>query len=234
MVTWEFWAHLTGNTLLLTGIALVTALPLALGTAIYLHLFAGHGARRRWLRLGLELLAAVPSVLVGLLGFWFLVVRLDLGWSLLSGGLTLAVMLLPGLAVTAEAALAAVPTSRRAASLALGADTAQTLWRVDLPGALPGILAGVVLALARGVGETAVVLLTVGTSWGPHLAPLPERLAEPGRSLAVQLYLLATEGGDPHVTWQCAGLLVLVGLLTMGAARAVGSWQNLPGNFIRP
>lgn len=221
---------LLANTLWLTGLALAVALPLALGIAIHLHLFDRSGLRRQLIRLGLQGLAAVPSVLLGLLGFWLLVVRLKLGWSLLSGGLTLGIMLLPGLAATAEAALAGVPAARREASLALGADLGQTLWQVDLPAALPGLIAGVVLALARAVGETAVVLLTVGTAWGPSGAAGLQRLLLPGRSLAVQLYLLATEGGETRLTWLCALLLVLVGLLAMLLVRAFMP-RRPSGNF---
>lgn len=219
------WEHLLLNTLALAGLALALALPLALGTAVYLHLFARTRVLRRLLRLGLQLLAAVPSVLIGLLGFWLLVVRLGLGWSLLSGGLTLGIMLLPGLAATTEAALAEVPAGQREASLALGADVAQTLRHVDLPAALPGMLAGVVLAVARAVGETAVVLLTVGTAWGPQGLG-GERLLEPGRTLAVELYLLATEGGSAAATWRCALLLVGVGVVATVLTRLLGSRRS--------
>ncbi|MFZ5815625.1 MAG: phosphate ABC transporter permease PstA [Bacillota bacterium] len=188
----------------LTAGALALALPLGLGTALYLQEYAPPGRLVATLRALVETLAGVPSILFGLFGYALFVVRLGWGWSLLSGGATLALMLLPTIIRTSEEALAAVPRSLREGAAALGATRWQAVRRVVLKAAAPGMLTGAMLALGRALGETAAVLLTAGSDLAMPLSPL-----EPGRSMAVHLYILATEGLSDGRAYATALALVL-------------------------
>lgn len=200
----------------LTAGALALALPLGLGTALYLQEYARPGRLVSLIRTATETLAGVPSILFGLFGFSLFVVRLGWGWSLLSGSVTLTLMLLPTIIRTSEEAIAAVPAALREAAAALGATRWETIRRVVLRSAAPGILTGAVLALGRALGETAAVLLTAGSDLALPLSPL-----QPGRSLAVHLYILATEGLSDGRAYATA--LVLVAAVLM---------VNLPANLL--
>ncbi|MFZ5827143.1 MAG: phosphate ABC transporter permease PstA [Bacillota bacterium] len=173
----------------LTTGAMALALPLGVGTALYLQEYARPGRLVEAIRSLTETLAGVPSILFGLFGFSLFVVRLGWGWSLLSGSLTLALMLLPTVIRTSEEALAAVDRALREGAAALGATRWETVRRVVLRRAAPGILTGAILALGRALGETAAVLLTAGSDLAMPISP-----TDPGRSMAVHLYILATEG----------------------------------------
>jgi phosphate transport system permease protein len=200
----------------LTAGALALALPLGLGTALYLQEYAPPGHLVSLIRTATETLAGVPSILFGLFGFALFVVRLGWGWSLLSGSVTLTLMLLPTIIRTSEEAIAAVPAALREAAAALGATRWETIRRVVLRSAAPGILTGAVLALGRALGETAAVLLTAGSDLALPLSPL-----EPGRSLAVHLYILATEGLSDGRAYATALVLVVAVLMV-----------NLPANLL--
>ncbi|MEW8979139.1 MAG: phosphate ABC transporter permease PstA [Symbiobacterium sp.] len=200
------------STLWLAAGAMALALPLGLGTALWLVEYAPPGRFVGAVRTLTEALAGVPSILFGLFGFALFVVRLGWGPSLLAGSATLALMLLPTIIRTSEEAVAAVPRSLREGAAALGATRWDAIRLVVLPQAAPGILTGAMLALGRAVGETAAVLLTAGTDLSIPRSPL-----DSGRSMAVHLYLLAGEGlsdGRAHATALAlvAGVLLLNGL----------------------
>ncbi|MDI6871081.1 MAG: phosphate ABC transporter permease PstA [Bacillota bacterium] len=230
LVSWEFltalprrmgrlggiWPTIVG-TLYLSAVALGVAAPLGVAAAVYLAEYAPPGRLTRLCHFGSETLAGVPSIIFGLFGFATFVIFLGLGWSVLSGGLTLALMILPTVIRTAEEALKAVPRAYREGSLALGATRWQTVWHVVLPSALPGILTGLLLGLGRAVGETAAVLLTAGSSLTIPLSPL-----DPARTMSVHLYLLAVEGISLERAYATAAVLVItILLLNLLATRLV-------------
>lgn len=184
------------TTLLLVGTTLVFAAPLGVGAAIYLAEYAGEHREARGVgpflvhvaRTGVETLAGVPSILFGLFGYALFVVVLDFGFSILSGALAGACLILPVIIRTTEEALYTVPRSYREASLALGATKWQTTWGVVLPSALPGIITGIVLSVGRIISETAVFYVTLG---GSH--NMPSSLLDSGRTMALHLFYLATD-----------------------------------------
>lgn len=204
------------GTVLLTVVALALATPLGVGTAIYLTEYTRAGRLSTVIRFGVDCLAGVPSIIFGLFGFVFFVIALKMGWSVLSGGLTLAVMVLPTIMRTAEEAMLAVPASYREVSYGAGATTWQTATRVVLPVALPGIVTGVVLAIGRCVGETAAVIFTAGTA-----LRLPISLLQPVRTMAVHFYIIAREGLSMPHAYGTAAVLIIVILAVNLVANAV-------------
>jgi len=204
------------GTLALTAVALAIATPLGVGTAIYLNEYSRGGRAAAAIRFGVDCLAGVPSIIFGLFGFIFFVIYLKMGWSVLSGGLTLAVMVLPTIMRTAEEALRAVPASYRQVSFATGATTWQTVTRVVLPVALPGTVTGIVLSIGRCVGETAAVIFTAGTA-----LRLPLSIFSPTRTMAVHFYILAREGLSMPHAYGTAAVLVITILLVNTIANAI-------------
>jgi phosphate transport system permease protein len=198
------------NTFIITALALLVAVPLGVGGAVYLSEYAHRESFLvKSVRLTAETLAGIPSIIYGLFGMMFFVITLKLGLSLLSGALTLSLMVLPLILRTTEEALLSVPDGYREGSYGLGAGKLRTVWRIVLPPAAPGILAGVVLAIGRIVGETAALLFTAGT-----VAQLPKGLLSSGRTLSVHMYVLSGEGlhiGEAYAT--AAVLLVFVTLM---------------------
>ena len=198
------------NTFAITALSLLVAVPLGVGGAIYLSEYAHRESFLvKAVRLTAETLAGIPSILYGLFGMMFFVITLRMGLSLLSGSLTLSLMVLPLILRTTEEALLSVPDGYREGSLGLGAGKLRTVWRIVLPPAAPGILAGVVLAIGRIVGETAALLFTAGT-----VAQLPSGLLSSGRTLSVHMYVLSGEGlhiGEAYAT--AAVLLVFVAVM---------------------
>ena len=198
------------NTFAITALALMVAVPLGVGGAVYLSEYAHRDSMLvKTIRLTAETLAGIPSIIYGLFGMMFFVISLNLGLSLLSGALTLSLMVLPLILRTTEEALLSVPDGYREGSYGLGAGKLRTVWRIVLPPAAPGILAGVVLAIGRIVGETAALLFTAGT-----VAKLPKGLLSSGRTLSVHMYVLSGEGlhiGEAYAT--AAVLLVFVTLM---------------------
>lgn len=194
------------NTLVMTGLSLLIAVPLGVFAAIYLVEYAKKGSRIvSLIRITAETLSGIPSIIYGLFGLLFFCTALHWGYSMLSGSLTLVIMILPLIIRTSEEALLAVPDSYREASFGLGAGKLRTIFRVVLPDAVPGILAGVVLATGRIVGETAALLYTAGT-----VAQIPGNLMGSGRTLAVHMYVLSSEGLHMNQAYATAVVLLVV------------------------
>ncbi len=201
------------GTIALTVVALVIATPLGVGTAIFLREYTRESRVSRVIRFGTDCLAGVPSIIFGLFGFVFFVIFLRMGWSILSGGLTLATMILPTIICTAEEAVKAVPYSYREVSFALGGTRWQTIRKMVLPNAIPGILTGVLLGVGRSVGETAAVILTAGSSF-----LTPDSIFSPIRTMAVHFYILAREGISMEMAYATGAALILLILAINTAA----------------
>ncbi len=194
------------GTVALTAVAILIATPLGVGTAVFLREYTRESRVSRIVRFGTDCLAGVPSIIFGLFGFVFFVIFLQMGWSILSGGLTLAAMILPTIISTAEEAIKAIPYSLREVSYSLGGTRWQTVRKVVLPNAFPGILTGVLLGVGRSVGETAAVILTAGSSF-----LMPDSLFSPIRTMAVHFYILAREGISMEMAYATgAGLILLI------------------------
>jgi phosphate transport system permease protein len=191
------------STVYLLIVSLVIAIPLGVGTAIYLTEYTKESLVTKIIRFGTECLAGVPSIILGLFGFILLVIKLGFGWSVLSGGISLAIMILPVIIRTSEEAIKSVPASYRDVNKVLGGTRWQGITRLVLPSAAPGILTGVILSVGRGIGETAVVIFTLGTS-----LRIPFSLFDSGRSMAVHFYLLAREGISMDNAYATAAVLV--------------------------
>lgn len=203
------------NTIVLTILTLLIAVPFGIGAAIYLAEYAKKGNKLvKVIRTMAETLAGIPSIVYGLFGMLFFVYALGWGYSLLAGAFTLAIMVLPTIMRTTEEALLTVPDSYREGSYGLGAGKLRTIVRIILPSAMPGILAGVILAVGRIVGETAALIYTYGSATGYATG-----LLNSGRSLAVHMYVLTNEGLHTDQAWGTAVvLLVLVfGINTLSA-----------------
>jgi len=178
------------NTLIMVLLALLISGPLGIFSAIYLVEYAKSGNKLvKIVRLTAETLTGIPSIVYGLFGMLFFVVTMGWGYSMLAGALTLSIMILPLIMRTTEEALLSVPVSYREGSFALGAGKLRTVFRIVLPGAVPGILAGVILATGRVMGETAALLFTAGS-----VAQVPNSVLGSGRTLAIHMYVLANEG----------------------------------------
>ena len=201
------------GTLALTVVAIVIATPLGVGTAIFLREYTREGRVSRIIRFGTDCLAGVPSIIFGLFGFVFFVIFLGMGWSILSGGLTLAAMILPTIICTTEEAVKSIPYSYREVSYGLGGTRWQTIRKVVLPNALPGILTGVLLGVGRSVGETAAVILTAGSSF-----LMPDSLFSPIRTMAVHFYILAREGISMEMAYATGAALIILILIINTAA----------------
>lgn len=200
------------GTLALSIGALIFSFPIGVSSAIYLNEYARPGRVLRIIRLGINNLAGVPSVVFGLFGLAFFVIYLKLGVSLLAGALTLGVMNLPIVIGASEEALKSVPKSYREASLGLGATKLQTIFRVVLPAALPGILTGAILGIGRAAGETAPIMFTAAVFFSPHL---PKSVFDEIMALPYHIYVLATAGTEIEQTrpLQYGTSLVLIALV---------------------
>jgi len=206
------------NTILMTGLALLIAVPLGVFAAIYLVEYAHRGSKLvRVIRMNAETLAGIPSIVYGLFGMLFFVTALKLGFSMLSGALTIAIMILPIILRTSEEALMSVPDSYREGSFGLGAGRLRTVFRVVLPDAVPGILAGVILGIGRTVGETAALLYTAGTS-----SDTVSGIMDSARTLSVHMYALSQEGLYINQTYATAVVLlvIVVGINALSASLA--------------
>ncbi len=213
MTAGGIWPCIVGTVYLSAG-ALAVAFPLGVTTAVYLHEYAGRSGIATCIRIGVSNLAGVPSVVFGLFGLAFFVTWCGFGVCVLSGILTLAVLTLPVIIGTAEEALRQVPDTYREASLALGASKWQTITRVVLPAALPGMLTGAILGVARAAGETAAVMFTAAVFYTPKT---PDSLFSSVMALPYHMYVLATAGTDIEKTrpLQYGTALVLI-LLVLG------------------
>ena len=178
------------NTVIMTLLSLLLAVPIGIFSAIFLAEYAGRGNKFvDIIRLTTETLSGIPSIVYGLFGMLFFVSTCHWGFSLMAGAFTLAIMILPLIMRTTEEALLSVPDSYREGSFGLGAGKLRTVFYIVLPSAVPGILAGVILAIGRIVGETAALIYTAGS-----VAQVPSSVMGSGRTLAVHMYLLASEG----------------------------------------
>ena len=194
------------NTLLMTLISLIICVPLGIGAAIYLTEYAKRGSRLvKIVRMTAETLSGIPSIIYGLFGSLFFVVALKMELSMISGALTLSIMVLPTIMRTTEEALLAVPDSYREGSFGLGAGRLRTTFRVVLPSAVPGILSGVILAVGRIVGETAALIYTAGT-----VAKIPDSVLDSTRTLAVHMYTISSEGLYINQSYATAVVLLVV------------------------
>jgi phosphate transport system permease protein len=191
-------------TILLAFLAIAIATPIGVGSAVYLCEYTRQSPITRIIRFATDALAGVPSIIFGLFGFIFFVIKLRMGWSLLAGGLTMSFMLLPVIIRTSEEAIRAVPHSLREVSYSLGGAKSKTILRVVLPNALPGIVTGVILGLARSIEETAVVIFTAGSS-----LVMPRSLLDSSRTMAVHFYVLAREGISMPRAYGTAFLLIV-------------------------
>ncbi len=221
VINWQFLTEIPRNmgrsggisssivgTLLVTAVAVAIATPFGIGTAIYLTEFTHEGRITRIIRFSAESLAGIPSIVYGLFGFIFFVIYLQMGWSILSGGLTLAIMILPTIIRTTEEAILTVPNLYREVGFSLGATKWQAITKTVLPSAIPGIVNGIILSIGRCVAETAAVMLTAGST-----LRMPTSLFAPTRTMAVHFYILAREGISMDNAYGTAALLIILIML---------------------
>jgi len=192
-------------TALVAGIAVILAAPIGVATAIYLTEYTREGRLTAAIRFGADCLAGIPSILYGLFGFVFFAITLGLGLCVLSGALALALMVLPTIIRTSEEAIRAVPPAYREVSYGLGSTRWQMVTRVVLRSALPGIVTGIVLSLARCIEETAVVMLTAGSAMRLACSPF-----DSCRPLSLHFYILSREGISMEKAYATAAVLVIV------------------------
>lgn len=194
------------TTLIMVGLTLAIAVPFGVSTAIYLVEYAKRGSRLvRLIRMTTETLAGIPSIVFGLFGYIFFANWLGWGKSILAGCFTLSIMILPLLMRTTEESLKSIPDSYREGSFSLGAGKLRTVIRITLPSALPGIFAGIILAVGRIVGETAALMFTIGS-----VIKIPDNLFSQGRTLALHVYQLASQGHHRDEAYATAVILLLV------------------------
>jgi len=199
------------STIIFTLTTVIVAVPIGIAAAIYLTEYMKKSPFTAFIRFGTDALAGIPSIVFGLFGFAFFVVILKPltgGWSLMSGALTGACMILPTLIRVTEEAVKAVPQSYREGSYALGATKWQTVSRIILPSALPGIITGVILGIGRIVGETAALLLTLGGSLF-----IPTKLTDPASTMSMHLYKVAMEVGAMDMAFATASVLIITVLI---------------------
>ena len=207
-------APILHSTLLILGVAIAVTVPLGLGTAIFLTEFT-RPTQSRAIRMSLDILAGVPSIVFGLFGNALFCVALGLGFSILSGGLTLACMMLPIFIRSAEAGLRGVPHHWRSASAAVGISHVAALRYVLLPAAGPAIVGGLMLSMGRAMAETAALIFTSG-----YVDRSPDSLFSSGRALSVHIYDLSMNvtGGDANAYATALVLIVLLALINGVAA----------------
>lgn len=193
------------NTLYMVLLTVIFSTPIGIGAAVYLTEYAKQGRLVKIIRLGTETLSGIPSIIFGLFGFIVFVGAMHLGIGLLSGTLTLTLMILPTIIRTSEEAIKGVPKSFRSGSLALGAGKWQTIYKVVIPAAAPGILTGVILAIGRAVGETAALLFTMGFDYRRV-----KNLSTSARVLSTHLYQLVKEGISFDRAFATATILIVI------------------------
>ena len=197
------------NTVIMTALTLVIAVPIGVFAAIYLVEYAGRGNKLvKIIRITAETLSGIPSIVYGLFGFIVFVITLGWSYTLISGAITLAIMILPLIIRTTEEALMSVPDAYREGSFGLGAGRLRTVFRIIIPSAMPGILAGVILAIGRIVGESAALIFTAGTN--PVVA---KSLFSSASTLTVHMYALMTEGLHTEQAYAVAVVLLVVVIL---------------------
>ena len=210
------------STVIMTLMALIIAVPLGVFAAIYLTEYARRGNKAVGLvRVTTETLSGIPSIVYGLFGLLFFVTALGWGFSMLAGAFTLSIMILPLIMRSSEEALKAVPDTYREGAFGLGAGKLRTVFRIVLPSAMPGILAGVILAIGRIVGETAALIYTAGT-----VAQIPVGPMQSARTLSVHMYALSREGLHMDEGYATAVVLlavvVLINAVSVRIAKKIG------------
>lgn len=244
-ISWEFLTSVPRNgmttggvapaivgTFYLTMGAVLFALPLGVACAIYLQEYSEGGRAANIIRIGVNNLAGVPSVVFGLFGLGVFVKFFGFGVSILSGSLTLGILILPGIISASQEAIMAVPVSFREASLAMGATKWQTIRRIIFPTALPGILTGVILGIGRAAGETAPILFTAATF---YKRGYPNSVFSEVMALPYHIYALMTEGVYPEkqtaIAYGCALILiVMVALMSAGAIYIRNKYRSTYGH----
>ena len=237
-VSWEFlvemprdgmraggiWPAIVGTAYLVLGTGIIS-IPLGLGAAIYLSEYARESGWTRAIRVAIVNLAGIPSVVYGLFGLGLFVLFLRLGSSIVAACLTLSIMTLPVIISTAEEALRAVPQSFRVVSIGMGGTRWQTIRRVVLPQALPGILTGVILGLERAAGETAPILFTGAAFFLPRL---PSSIFDQTMALPYHLFVISTQvpGMPVQIQYGTASVLLVFVLAMNILAASVRSWQR--------
>lgn len=197
------------NTFTMVAVSLTIAVPIGIFSAIYLTEYAKKGNKFVVvIQIMTETLAGIPSIIYGLFGQLFFVIALSWGLSIIAGGVTLGIMILPLIIRTAQEALIAVPDSFREGSFGIGAGKLRTVFRIVLPSAMPGILSGIILAIGRIVGETAALMYTSGT-----VAQIPKSLFGSGRTLALHMYSLSGEGLHTNQAYATAVVLLIIVLI---------------------
>lgn len=205
-------------TIYVTGLAMLIVTPIAVLAAVYLAEYAVQGRLVNMIRFAADTLASVPSIVMGLFGFAFFHEAMGLGFSVLSGALALSFLMLPIVMRATEEAIRAVPRFIRWGAYGLGASKWQTVSRIVLPAAMPRILTGLILAMGRAVGETAVVIFTMGEAIYTPVSPM-----DPGRSMTVHLYMLAMEGINMDAAYGTALLLMVMILIFNTSARRLAA-----------
>ena len=212
------------NTVIMTLLSLVIAIPFGIFSAIFLVEYAKKGNRFVGIiRLTTETLQGIPSIVYGLFGMLFFVTALGWGYSILAGAFTMSIMILPLIMRTTEEALKSVPDTYREGSFGLGAGKLRTIFRIVLPAAVPGIMAGVILAIGRIMGETAALMYTAGTV--PDIAATP---MSSGHTLAVHMYNLSSEGLYMDQAYATAVILLVV-VVAMNALSAFAARKLTKG-----
>lgn len=189
-------------------ISLLIATPIGILAAVYLQEYAKQGRLVRLIRFATESLTGIPSIIYGLFGAVFFVTMLKFGMSIIAASLTLTIIVLPVIIRTTEESLKTVPKSYREGSLALGGTKLQTLYKVILPSAMPGILSGIILSMGRIIGESAAIFLTAGT-----VAAMPESIFSSARTLTVHAYLVTQEAGDIELAAAIGIVLIAIILI---------------------
>lgn len=211
------------STLDIIAVTVLIATPIGICSAIYLVEYSRPGKVLNTIRFATETLAGIPSIIYGLFGLIFFVITLHFKYSILSGALTLSIMVLPTIIRTTEEALKSVPDTYREGSLALGATKLGTVTKVILPCAIPGILTAVILSIGRIVGETAAVYLTAG-----YVPNIPSSIMKSGRTLSVHLYTLAKEGISFEQAFATATILIIiVAIINFVATRIAGNLRKI-------
>lgn len=214
------------NTLLIAALSLLFAIPVGIGAAVYLTEYAKRGNKLVGIvRITAETLSGIPSIVYGLFGSLFFVKYLGFGLSLLSGALTLAIMILPLIMRTTEEALLTVPDSYREGSFGLGAGRLRTVFKIVLPSAVPGILSGIILGIGRIVGESAALIFTAGT-----VAEVANSVFDSARTLSVHMYAISGEGLHIDQTYATAVVLlavtIIINALSEFAAKKLGGGER--------
>ncbi len=209
------------TTLLTVILSLLISIPIGICGAIYLQEYAKQGRGVKLIRFATESLAGIPSIIYGLFGTVFFVSTLKLQFSIVSGSLTLAIIVLPVIIRTTEEALKTVPQSYKEGAVALGSTKFEVLYKIVVPSSMPGILSGVILSIGRIIGESAAILLTAGT-----VAAMPQNLMSSGRTLTVHAYLVTKEAGNIELASAIGVILIFIILALSLIAKGITKTIN--------